>query len=69
MSIGSCGRTQRGSTDEFFKDVIHTVAVTPDHLAGKVDVLELIQRIEARGSPAAANRSLAYISKFFNWCA
>ena len=36
---------------------------------GKVDVLELIQRIEARGSPAAANRSLAYISKFFNWCA
>ena len=24
--------------------------------------------IEARGSPAAANRSLAYFSKFFKWC-
>jgi integrase len=34
----------------------------------KLDVLELIQRIEARGAPAAANRSLAYISKFLNWC-
>jgi hypothetical protein len=32
------------------------------------DVVDLLHRIEARGSPAAANRALAYLSKFFNWC-
>src|SRR5918993_1629822 len=34
----------------------------------KQDVLDLLHRIEERGSPAAANRALAYVSKFFNWC-
>jgi integrase len=34
----------------------------------KADVVDLLHRIEARGSPAAANRALAYLSKFFNWC-
>jgi site-specific recombinase XerD len=24
--------------------------------------------MEERGSPVAANRTLAYLSKFFNWC-
>jgi integrase len=32
------------------------------------DVLELLGAIEHRGAPAAANRALAYLSKFFNWC-
>ncbi len=35
----------------------------------KRDVLEVIERIEARGSPGAAARALAYLRKFFNWCA
>src|SRR3954469_15930559 len=34
----------------------------------KGDVTDLLHRIEERGSPAAANRALAYLSKFFNWC-
>jgi integrase len=34
----------------------------------KADILDLLHRMEARGSPAAANRALAYLSKFFNWC-
>lgn len=34
----------------------------------KADVVDLLHQIEARGSPAAANRALAYLSKFFNWC-
>jgi integrase len=34
----------------------------------KRDILDLLHRIEERGSPAAANRALAYLSKFFNWC-
>src|SRR3954467_9684102 len=33
----------------------------------KGDIIDLLHRIEARGSPAAANRALAYLSKFFNW--
>jgi integrase len=34
----------------------------------KGDITDLLRRIEERGSPAAANRALAYLSKFFNWC-
>jgi integrase len=34
----------------------------------KVDIIDVLQRIDDRGSPAASNRSLAYLSKFFNWC-
>jgi integrase len=34
----------------------------------KDDVKGLLNGIEQRGSPAAANRTLAYLSKFFNWC-
>ena len=34
----------------------------------KDDVLDLLLRMEKRGSPAAANRALAYLSKFFSWC-
>ena len=28
----------------------------------------VLKRIDDRGSPAASNRSLAYLSKFFGWC-
>lgn len=35
---------------------------------GKRDVVDLLHRMEERGSPAAANRALAYLSKLFNWC-
>ena len=34
----------------------------------KEDVKNLLRNVEQRGAPAAANRSLAYLSKFFNWC-
>ncbi len=35
----------------------------------KRDVLELMDAIDARGSKSAAALSLAYLRKFFNWCA
>jgi len=35
----------------------------------KRDVLDVIEKIEGRGSPGAAARALAYLGKFFNWCA
>ena len=35
----------------------------------KRDVLEVIEAIDARGSPVAASRTRVYLSKFFKWCA
>jgi integrase len=35
----------------------------------KDDVTTVILGIKDRGSPSAAGRGLAYLSKFFNWCA
>ena len=35
----------------------------------KRDVLDMIEGMDARGSPGAAKRALVYIRKFFNWCA
>jgi integrase len=35
----------------------------------KRDVLDVIEEIEGRGSPGASKRALAYLRKFFNWCA
>ena len=32
------------------------------------DVVDMLTKIEQRGASAASNRSLAYLSKFFNWC-
>lgn len=35
----------------------------------KRDILNVIECIQERGSPGAADRALAYLKKFFNWCA
>ena len=35
----------------------------------KREVIELIDGIADRGAPIAANRTLAYVRRFFNWCA
>ena len=35
----------------------------------KRDVIELIDGIADRGARTAANRALAYVKRFFNWCA
>jgi integrase len=35
----------------------------------KRDVLDMVEELDGRGSPGAAKRALAYLRKFFNWCA
>jgi hypothetical protein len=35
----------------------------------KRDVLDVIEGMDARGSPRAAKPALFYLRKFFNWCA
>jgi integrase len=41
----------------------------PIESIAKRDVLDVLDSIEGRGSPGAAARALAYLGKFFNWCA
>ncbi len=35
----------------------------------KRNVLDVVEAIDARGSPGASKRALVYLRKFFNWCA
>jgi hypothetical protein len=35
---------------------------------GEVSVIALLDRVRERGSPIMANRVLASVRKFFNWC-
>lgn len=35
----------------------------------KRDILDVLEAIDDRGSPGASKRALAYLRKFFNWCA
>lgn len=35
----------------------------------KRDMIDVLEAIDERGSPGAAKRTLAYLRKFFNWCA
>ena len=35
----------------------------------KRDILGVVEGMQERGSPGAADRALAYLKKFFNWCA
>ena len=44
------------------------LVLAPDHCPHEAGRLDVLSRIEQRGAPAAANRALAYLSKFFNWC-
>jgi integrase len=41
----------------------------PVSAISKRDVLDVLEEIDGRGSPGASKRALAYLRKFFNWCA
>jgi integrase len=67
------GRTLRPNTAREYRRILQGPDTQgwqsrPISSITKADVVDLLHRIEARGSPAAANRALAYLSKFFNWC-
>ena len=50
------------------REFVATWDRTPVESISKKDVIEVIDRIVARGSPGSAGRCLAIIRKFFNWC-
>ncbi|MBO6716731.1 MAG: site-specific integrase [Rhizobiaceae bacterium] len=61
--------TQREYRRLLFGPDTNTLHDRPISHITKRDVLDVIETIDARGSPAAASRTRAYLSKFFNWCA
>ncbi len=52
----------------FINDVIPVIGNLPVHEVTKANIIKIIDRFIKRGSPIAANRSLAYIKNFFKWC-
>jgi len=52
----------------FDKDVIPVIGKSPIDEVTKDDILKILDIIEKRGAGIMANRTLAHISKFFNWC-
>lgn len=50
------------------KEVLPAWGARPLGRIAKRDVIELLDRIVDRGAPVQANRVLAHVRKFFNWC-
>lgn len=52
----------------FKKDVLPAIGRKPIDEVTKEDVIKILDKVMARGSRIMANRTLAAIRKFFNWC-
>jgi len=52
----------------FEKDVFPAIGRKPIDEVDKDDILKILDKIENRGAGVMANRSLAHMRKFFNWC-
>ena len=70
---GHCRRRNRESTAKETERLLRTVfepewKARPVGDIRKSEVLEVLDRIEAAGTPSAARHAFAAIRKFFNWC-
>jgi hypothetical protein len=61
-------RTAAETTRIFRREVLPTWGGRTVAEVTKRDVIALLDRIRERGSPIMANRVLAAVRKFFNWC-
>src|SRR5918994_6555803 len=61
-------RTAAETTRIFHREVIPRWGERSVHEVAKRDVIALLDRVRERGSPMMANRVLAAVRKFFNWC-
>jgi integrase len=61
-------RTAAETTRIFHREVIPQWGERSVHDVAKRDVIALLDRVRERGSPIMANRVLAAVRKFFNWC-
>jgi integrase len=67
-------RHLRPSTEREYRRILKGVDTRvwqdrPISQIAKRDVVDVIEAIDARGSPGASKRALVYLRKFFNWCA
>ena len=64
--------TKKRSAEEseriFRKHVLPCWGRTRVHDISRADVIELLDRLVDSGRPVLANRTLAHVRKFFNWC-
>ena len=61
-------RTSEESKRIFDHDVLPEWGTRTIHEISKRDVINLLEKVEGRGSPVMAKRILAQVRKFFNWC-
>lgn len=52
----------------FTKDILPTFGTHPIDEITKADILKILDKVEERGAGVMANRTLAHVRKFFNWC-
>ncbi len=52
----------------FIKDVLPAIGKKAIIDVNKDDILKILDKIEKRGAGVMANRTLAHMRKFFNWC-
>ena len=52
----------------FKKDILPAIGRKPIDEVSKEDVIKILDKVMARGSKIMANRTLAAIRKFLNWC-
>ena len=53
---------------KFKKDILPAIGSRPIDEVTKEDIIKILDKVMARGSRIMANRMLAAIRKFFNWC-
>lgn len=68
-----CSRHNRENTRRETERQLHTIFLPvwqKRDIAeiGRMDVLDVLDRLVARGTPSAANHALAAVRKLFNWC-
>ncbi len=56
-------------TERIFKaDVLPAIGKKQIHEIAKKDIIKIVDKVANRGSKVMANRTLAHLRKFFNWC-
>jgi integrase len=64
----SQNRTARETTRILHREVLPSWGSWTIHEVQKRDVVALLDKVRQRGAPVMANRVLATVRKFFNWC-
>lgn len=64
----SQNRTEAETKRIFNNDVVPVIGKKSIHVITKHELISIVEGIKVRGAPIMANRTLAALKKFFNWC-